>query len=369
MRAQFYCEIMGDDQVRFGCHIMSFGDVWRTVRYSVLAEKSGFDTLTFPDHLFHPKVEQFFTEPAWEVFTVLTAVWSKTNKVKLMPAVADAVRHHPAEIAHTIATLDHITGGRIMLGLGTGEAFNVLPLENVRWDKPYTRLKEALQIIKMFWASGMEKPVTFHGEYFRVKEACLGFRPLQRPHPPIYIGGYGPKLRELAGVEGNGWIPWIHAPKLYKHDLGLVIEAAKKAGRDPKEVDPAVIVYTVVSSDSKEAWERIAPRCKIALTLRPALLEGLGYPELSDRSLAMWKMPFTQEKSIKVSDLSKRIPMDAVKEVAVAGTAEEAIRQIQNFIDAGARHLVLLPLIPWFEETIKGYKDTIIQYFKEYSSK
>jgi len=306
----------------------------------------------------------FLTEPPWEVFTVLAVIGSKTRNIRIMPVVTDSVRRHTVLLAHTIATLDHVTGGRAMLGLGAGEAFNISPIEDMGWDKPYTRLKEAVGLIKMFWASSIERPVTFRGEYFKVNRAFLGFKPLQKPFPPIYIGGYGPKIRKLVCAEGSGWIPMMYTPKLYKRDLKLIIETAKKVGRQPKEIDPALLTITVILPDSDKAREAIINRGRSLLALRPSLLKDLGCEEV-DENLVWWKMAFTDEQKKGLLKQANAIQDRIVQKTVIAGTAADAIEQIEDFIQSGLKYLVVAPLIPWFKETVKEYRDKIIPYFRE----
>ena len=360
--------MLENKHIRFGCNVISYGDVAETINHSLMAEKCDFDAVTLPDHLFHPLMKDFLTEPPWEVFTVLAAIGSKTRNIRIMPVVTDSVRRHPVLLAHTIATLDHITGGRAMLGLGAGEAFNISPLKDVKWDKPYTMLKEAVGLIKMFWASSIEKPVTFRGEYFRVNRAFLGFKPLQKPFPPIYIGGYGPKIRKLVGAEGNGWIPMMYTPKLYKRDLKLIIETAKKVGRQPKEIDPALLTITVILPDSDKAREAIINRGRSLLALRPPLLKDLGCKEV-DESLVCWRMAFTEKQKKELLKQANAIPERMVQKTIIAGTADDAIGQIEDFIQSGLKHLVVAPLISWFKETVEAYRDKIIPYFREQNKK
>ena len=351
--------------IRFGCHLITYGSVEQTIRYALLAEKCGFDTVTVPDHLFHPLTKVFLKKPPWDAFTLIAVIASKTKSIRIMPAVADSVRRHPALLAHIVATLDHISGGRLSLGMGAGEAYNIVPLRDVRWDRPYTRFREALSLVKALWSSTKERPTNFDGDYFKVYRAYQSFKPLQKPHPPIYIGGYGPKMRLLTGAEGNGWIPWIHAPESYKKDLKLIAESAKKGGRSAEEIDTAVITPTLVLSDPDKAWEIATPRNRVSLALRSSLLKSLGYSKLAKKATHVWSMAFTNKQTEQVMKVAEEIPLEAVKKVTVAGTADDAIKQIEDYVKAGVRHFIAQPLMENFEETTNAYKDKIIPYFKE----
>ena len=131
--------------MRFGCLPLAYGDPHRTIGWAMLAEECGFDVVGMIDHIFHPS--GLFSKPAFDVWVALTAMGSKTKKVNLMTLVTDPVRRHPATTAHAVATLDQFTGGRALLGIGSGEAFNITPL-GVPWQTPVSLLKETLEMIR-----------------------------------------------------------------------------------------------------------------------------------------------------------------------------------------------------------------------------
>lgn len=351
-------------ELDFGCQIVFYGDVEKTVRYSIMVEECGFDTVTLPDHLFHPvSTEEIFTEPPWEAFTVFGAIASKTEKVDLMPAVADTVRRHPALLAHTIATLDQMTDGRTMLGIGAGEAFNITPVKDFKWDKPYTIFREYLKVVKDLWTSEEEDRVNFEGWYFHLEDAYLGFKPHQKPYPPIYIGGWGEKMRTFIGEKADGWIPWVHTPKQYEQDLKTIIESARDAGRDPKEIDRVVMLPSVVLSDHEKAQQIAKPRSKTMFALRSSLLKKSGYPELAEEIDDGWKLSYQENKNREIRNISKKIPDEAVSEIMLAGDPSSVREQIDRFVEAGVSRLIIVP-VGRYEETLKKYKNEIIPYYK-----
>jgi len=351
--------------IKFGCDLTTYGDVDKTIKYTILAEKCGFHAVTLPDHLFNPLTRRIFQEPPWEVFTMLAAMGAHTRRVMLAPAVVDPVRRHPTLIAHAIATLDHITKGRIALGMGCGEAFNIMPLKDITWDKPLTRLREAIMLIKGLWASTFENPVSFNGEYFKVREAFLSFKPLQKPHPSIYVGGFGPKIRRLVGQLADGWIPWIYSPETYRKDLEEIERGAREAGRSIDEIDTGVQVHVVVLKDGDEARKMATPRSRAALALRSRLLKDLGYPKLSGRALEVWKLSFNEKEIDRQSEVADEIPQEVVEKTFIAGTPDEVIGQIEKFIQVGVKFLDVMPIIEKFDDTVKMFKEKIIPYFAE----
>jgi alkanesulfonate monooxygenase SsuD/methylene tetrahydromethanopterin reductase-like flavin-dependent oxidoreductase (luciferase family) len=351
--------------IKFGCDLNTYGYVDKTISYTILAEKCGFDAVTLPDHLFNPLARGIFQEPPWEAFTMLAAMGVCTSRVTLAPVVVDPVRRHPALIAHAIATLDHITKGRIALGMGCGEAFNIAPLKDEKWDKPLTRMKEAITLMKKLWASTIDDPVTFTSEYFSVEQAFLSFKPLQKPHPPIYVGGFGPKLRRFSGQIADGWIPWIYSPETYHKDLEEVKMGAREAGRSMDEIDTGLQVHVVVLKDGERAKNIATPRSRQALALRSSLLKDLGYPRLAEQALSLSELSFSKEQVKKMSEVANEIPQEAVEKTFIAGTPDEVIEQIQKFVKGGVKFLDLMPVVEQFEETVKAFRDKILPYFNQ----
>jgi 5,10-methylenetetrahydromethanopterin reductase/phthiodiolone/phenolphthiodiolone dimycocerosates ketoreductase len=351
--------------VKFGCDLITYDNVDKTIEFALLAEKCGFHAVTLPDHIFNPLTKRIFQTPAWEAFSMLSAIGTLTRRVMLAPVVIDPVRRHPALVAHIVATLDHITKGRIALGIGCGEAFNIAPLQDTTWDKPFTRLSEAITLINSLWASTFENPVSFDGEYFKVRGAFLGFKPLQKPHPPIYVGGFGPKIRRLIGQVADGWIPWIYTPETYHRDLEEIEKSAEKAGRSLDEIETGVQVHAVVLKDGEEARRTATPRSLSALAMRSSLLRDLGYPKLAEKALDVWKLSYSEDEIERHSEVAEEIPYGVVEKTFIAGTSDEAIGQIEKFVQAGVKFLDVMPIVEKFEETATSFRDKIIPYFAE----
>ncbi|HID17167.1 TPA: LLM class flavin-dependent oxidoreductase [Candidatus Bathyarchaeota archaeon] len=344
--------------IRFGCQLVTYGDVAKTLEYARISEKAGFDVISLPDHLFHPLDKRFLKEPPWDAYVVLGAIGSTVKRVKLMPAVSDALRRHPATIAHSIATLDRLTGGRAVLGLGAGEAFNLNPLEDVAWDKPVTILEEAVKVVKLLWGSSKDKPAYFEGKYFKLKGAHLSLKPLQKPEPPIYLGGYGRKMKRLVAELGCGWLPWLETPETYERGL------AEIRGMGGSRVPPAVMVPTCISRDGERAERIAAPRIKVALCLRRRLLKELGYNRLADGSTDLWRASLSDEELSRMYGLAEDVPEKLVKEVAILGEPREAVAAVERYVKAGVELLIVIPSIQNFEETIEAYERAIIPCFK-----
>ncbi|RDZ62632.1 LLM class flavin-dependent oxidoreductase [Haloferax sp. Atlit-12N] len=349
----------------FGCQVVSYGNVEETIQRAVRAETAGFDTVTVPDHLFHPTgSEEYLVDPPWEAFSVLGAIAQRTDEVTLMPGVADSVRRHPTELAHVTATLDRMTDGRAGLGIGAGEAFNFAPISDIDWDDPYTRFRECVAVIDGLWNSTVDEPFSFAGDYFDLDDAHMGLKPAQDPRPPLWIGGYGESMRGLTGAVADGWFPWIYSPDEYAADLQKVLDVAADRGRDPEAIDRAVMVPTTVSDDGDEARAAGIERNRVNLALRPPLLADMGYEDIAESTPIMWQMAFDEQQERQLSAAAERIPDEAVDDICVAGDPARAIERIEAFRDAGVDNLVLIP-VGDYEETMRHYENEIIPYFSE----
>ncbi|ESP86974.1 LLM class flavin-dependent oxidoreductase [Candidatus Halobonum tyrrellensis] len=349
----------------FGCQVATYGDVGAAVDHAVRAERAGFDTITVPDHLFHPTdSEEYLTEPAWEAFSVLGAIAQRTDEALLMPGVSDSVRRHPSELAHVTATLDRMTDGRAGLGIGAGEAFNFAPIRDIDWDDPYTRFREAVSVVDGLWASTAADPLSFAGEYFELDDAHLGLKPVQEPRPPLWVGGYGRSMRGLTGAVADGWFPWVYSPEVYERDLQHVLNVAEDRGRDPADLDCAVMVPTTVADDGDAAREASIARNRTNLALRPPLLAEMGYEEVAEETPVMWQMAFDDDQLSELEAAAERIPDEAVDAISVSGDPERAIERVEAFRDAGVDNLVVIP-VGDFEETVRHYEETIIPYFAD----
>lgn len=195
------------------------------VDYAVLAEELGYDSVVVSDH-FQPWRHDGGHSPF--SFAWLAAVGERTSRIQLgTSVVAPSYRYHPGIVAQAMATLGCLYPGRVMLGVGTGEAMNEVPL-GIHWPEQkvrFQRLKEACQLMRRLWS---EDRVSFDGDQFRTHDATVYDKPVGGV--PLYIAASGPAAARLAGRMGDGFIttsgkdPALYADKL----LPAVREGAEK---------------------------------------------------------------------------------------------------------------------------------------------
>jgi phthiodiolone/phenolphthiodiolone dimycocerosates ketoreductase len=349
---------------RFCCMPLAHGDPDTTVRWAVLAEKCGFEAIALVDHLFHPLEGGFFAKPAMDVWISLASIGAMTKRVDLIPVVTDPIRRHPATTAHAAATLDQYTKGRALLGLGCGERFNLSPL-GMSSRKPVSILEEAIKVIRELLESTKDRPANFQGTFFKIRNAYLGIELCRKPRLPIYVAGWLPRTRMLAGSTGDGWIPWAESPETFRQGLEDVKRGASFAGKKADDLILANELPTAICADSEEAWRVLAPACKRILAIRGDLLHRLGLEFSGLEKIRMNVSMLDERDGMEIAGLANLIPTDIVRKIAIGGTPEEAIEQLEEFRRAGVNEFILAPVISEFESTVKMYAKHIIPYFRE----
>jgi phthiodiolone/phenolphthiodiolone dimycocerosates ketoreductase len=341
---------------------------WETIlETALLAEKKGFDSYWMPDHLVATGVRRWDALEAW---STLCALAVKTKTIKLASGVSDTYRCHPAVLAQKAATCDVLSNGRAILGIGIGEAMNLVPF-GIAYDKPLGRTIEAIKIIRKLWS---EDFVDFEGKYYKLKQAFLQPKPSvpisetkYRPTVPIFIAASSPKTLRIVAKYGDGWLPANLTPKEYKENLEKIQETAKQHGRDPSKIEPAHFMYVVVARDAETARKTIMLTGKMMLLSRPRILEKIGFqPPTYDFEMT-FKLVFPRDAEAWL-EKAKELP-DEVMEKApfLYGTPDDIIEKLDKFVKAGCRHFVMnfqvSPRI--LKDTCKLFAEKVIPYFKQ----
>lgn len=219
------------------------------VQHAVAAEAAGFDGVMISEH-FHPWVDDVGT--AGFAFSTLGAIASQTEKVRLMTAVTTPLfRFHPAVVAQAAATIDRLSGGRMELGIGTGESINEGPLGFSLPDyaERNARLQESIHIMRRLFDGDT---VDFDGDYYRTTGAKLYSPPLN--HLPIYMAAGGPKSAVTAGELTDGVITSVKDPG---ETIQNVVNPAENASADKDNFQLIANRWTVFGKDEDEAWQAL----------------------------------------------------------------------------------------------------------------
>jgi F420-dependent oxidoreductase-like protein len=246
-------------------HPNSTGDIWEDTRtYFQSAERDGFDSFWVMDHFYQLPVHGSVEEPFLDAWTVLPALAAVTNRIRLGAMVSPVGYRNPALLARMGASLDHISNGRMNFGFGAGGykpeyqayGFDFIEKPSIRLEQ----MKEALQLILGLWS---EPCFTFHGKYFHVEDAILEPKPLQKPHPPILIGGVGPRitLRITAelGDACNLWGP----PEETAKEREILKRHCEEVGRDESTIEKTtydLVICAPTEAALRQKIERLLPK-------------------------------------------------------------------------------------------------------------
>ena len=328
------------------------------LKIAVRSEEAGFDSVWASDHLL--MVPGGLVPNA---LAILSASAALTKRILLGTAVSDAHRYHPAVLAQLAATIDHVSGGRFILGLGAGEAMNLDPF-GIAHDRPVSRTVEAIRIMRSLWAGDV---LELEGPFWRLSKAFLQIRPVRRSIP-IYLGANSPRTRRLAGALADGWLPTSRTPELYEKHLRDVLEGAKEAGRNPDEIERAIFIYTAIADEAGEAHKALE-RFKPLIVHSVELLREAGFELEPSRgagpSPAYHEILPGEESEEAFWAFGRSIPLEAAVEFSIAGTPDDCIRRIEEFARAGVQHFVLVNVGPDAKRTFEVYARYIIPYFKE----
>ena len=201
-------------KIKFGLYLPT-GDFARARKVAERAEKQGFYSLSINDHLYSPMGER---DPQLECFSTLSAIAAITSRIRLAPAVVAMSFRNPALLAKTASTLDCISNGRLILGLGSGWQRTEYDAHGFPYPSTAERLdqlEDGINVLKAMWTQ--EEPA-YQGRYFAIKNAYNHPRPVQKPYPPLMLGGSGKRLLEIAAKHAD--IALLTPPIYHDKDLG-----------------------------------------------------------------------------------------------------------------------------------------------------
>jgi phthiodiolone/phenolphthiodiolone dimycocerosates ketoreductase len=311
------------------------GDPSKVIEAIRRAETAGFDVAWIGDHF-----SSWFPEKTYaETWSVLCAAAAVTQRIKLGSGVTDPFRRSPALLAQLSSTLDQISGGRGILGIGAGEPMNLTPF-GIGWEKPVSRMKEAIHVIRQLWQSSLDNPVSFEGNFDRLDRAFLQIKPVTGSIP-IYVGGSGKKLREITGASADGWFAYVHSPETYSQDVREVLESARQAGKPNEQIDTACYLHCSISKDSDSAKGAVTLPAKLALTLSQDMLSRLGYAKEKHDELSLSKLVLSSKSLEDLYEVARKIPDKAVEQVAVFGTPDQIISRLEKYGKSGVKQCVL----------------------------
>jgi probable F420-dependent oxidoreductase len=245
--------------------------------------------------------------PSLEPVELLAWAAAVTHRIRLGTAVLLTPLRSPAHLAKSLATVDQLSGGRLDVGIGLGGTPKIYPAFGITATRRVARFNEGLRLMRALWT---EPRVTFAGEFWQLESAAMEPKPLQRPHPPLWVGGHHPDALRRAIDWATGFMGAGSAPTAtFAQEVGLLRRLLAEVGRDPASIDVGKRVYIAVDGDRERAGRRLAE-----------YFGGFyGRPQLA-------------------------------AEVSVWGSADQCVAGIREVMAAGARLVMLNPVFDELEQ-------------------
>ncbi|ADG12831.1 5,10-methylenetetrahydromethanopterin reductase [Methanocaldococcus infernus] len=330
--------------MKFGIEFVPNEPIQKLCYYVKLAEDNGFEFCWITDHYNNRNV-----------YMALTMIALNTNKIKLGPGVTNPYVRNPAITASAIATLDELSGGRAVLGIGPGDkaTFDTLGIE---WVKPVTTLKETVEVIRKLLAG---ERVSYDGKVVKLAGAALNVKPINKD-VPVYIGAQGPKMLETAGAIGDGVLINASNPKDFEAAIPLIKKGAESAGKKLEDVDIAAYACMSVDKKSEKAKQAAVPVVAFIVAGSPEVV-------LKRHNIDMEKVEKIRE-ALKKGDFGTAFGTvdDAMLEAfSIYGTPEEVVEKCKKLLEIGVTQIVAgSPIGPDKEKAIKLIGKKVIPELK-----
>ena len=275
-----------------------------------------------------------WTGEAWgrDVFTVLTMIACHTGRLRLGTGIATVFSRTPSMIAQSIASLDVISKGRAVLGLGTSGRLVVEGWHGLKYERPLERTREYIEIIRMALAG---QRVNYQGRNFQLSRFRLQFLPVQE-RIPIFVASLGQRNMALTGEMADGWLPtWVHVDHLPGMKAQLE-EGATKAGRNTGDLTaaPQILSYVTRNADDKvEARRLLSGHMAYYVggmgTYYNELFQRYGYGEEAQRVREAWAWNERERAASMFSD-------DILDKLTIWGDVEECRDKLERYRANGA---------------------------------
>jgi 5,10-methylenetetrahydromethanopterin reductase len=332
----------------------NWGSIQAVPKVAEKLERWGFDCLWCPDERF-----------GRNVYSVLSLAATSTTSIKLGVSVTNPYTRHPLITAAAIATVNEVSGGRAILGLGAGASTFFERHGMQRPHPPLTMMRESIEVLRPFLDGGN---VNYEGRTLKFKGVDIDFE--SKP-VPIYVAARGPKLFQLAGEIADGVIIGSLASK---EGLDFAFDnikiGAERSGRDLSELDIVFWAYTAIAKDEEAAINLVKRIVVSSMWSSRSIVKDLG---ISDE----WWRPVDEtlrkgfRKGLKASDVyasaSSMLPDEVFQSWSVAGTLDTVIAKVKAILERGVNQFAVLPLGGSLDNSLtmqKRFAESIIPLFR-----
>ena len=269
--------------------------------HAIKAEELGYSSIWVWDHMLLGSKTVF---PVYESLTTLTAVAATTTHVRLGTGILVLSIRNPVVLSKQVATLDNLSEGRVTLGVAAGWYAREFEACGYPFDTRGRTLQMNLEVMKRLWTESR-----VNGTYgpYSFKNVNMEPKPVQKPHPPIWMGGYVDTVLRRVGKSADGWISYFYTPESFERSWRKVLASATTAGKDERKFGNCDMIPARVGTDNSEtrriAAQYISTHC----------------------DLPAWS--------------------EATADSMVAGTTKECVEMIEHFTTSGVQELVLMPAV------------------------
>ena len=308
----------------------------------ILADKTGYDSIFYMDHTNVPQWKNAIVLDPWVMLSAIAAV---TQNVELGTCVTDAIRRHPSNIALAAISLDRVSKGRAILGIGAGEAQNLKEF-CIPFEKPVSKWAEQIEVIHKLYESTPDNVVSYDGKYYKLEGACLQAPPIRKPRPPTYMASGGKRTLALTGKLGDGWLPIGYTPVLFTDHKAQIEKSMDENNRTQEEKDNfefALDIDVYFSEDAEESWAKMKEAVKVSL-FKPEILRVHGLKEIEGFDFVKYFTEYSmsdQSWIIKMREAATKMPDDVARSSTAIGTPEDVIPIFEEFMKAGVNHFVI----------------------------
>jgi alkanesulfonate monooxygenase len=274
-------------------------DAGALVDYGIKMEQLGFDSIWAWDHVLLGVQPNF---PIIESLTLLTAIAARTKKIKLGTGILVLPMRNPVILAKQLGSMDLLSNGRLIMGLASGWYKREFDAVGVPFEKRGKIMDENLDILKRFWTEDMVK-----GEWMfhKIPAGVMYPKPVQKPYPPLLIGGYVDRVLKRAAVAGDGWLTYFYRPESFAKSWAKIRGFAKEAGKNPDDLLNAAQLPIRIG--------------KSRAAVEGEMMEWLG----KEWDYASWS--------------------ESTKDSAILGTVDECVEQLKEHLAAGTQKLIFVP--------------------------
>jgi len=274
-------------------------DIRALVDYGVHVEALGYDSVWVWDHILLGVSPNF---PVADSLTVLTGIAARTTRIKLGTGVLVLPLRNPVVLAKQLASMDQLSGGRLIMGLAAGWYKREFDAVGVRFDRRGKIMDESLEILNRLWT---EEKVDGDYTYHKLSAAVMYPKPVQQPRMPILIGGYVEKVLQRAAVSGDGWLTYFYTPEDFTKSWTKIRGYAKDAGKDPDALLNAS-----------------------QLPIRLGASKRAVQDDMMDWLNKEWDFPSHS---------------DCKRESAIMGSVDECVAQLREHLAVGVQKIIFVP--------------------------